>query len=119
MKKIQVGDRAPDFTLPSQTGESITLSDFFGKKNIVLYFYPKDETRGCTAQACSFRDNYEAFTELGAEVIGISSDDVDSHHTFSNHHQLPFILLSDINQTVFTHTEAVCCRYIVSASIKI
>ena len=100
MKKIQVGDQAPDFTLPSQTGESITLSVFFGKKNIVLYFYPKDETRGCTAQACSFRDNYEAFTDLGAEVIGISSDDIDSHQAFSSHHRLPFILLSDTDQKV-------------------
>lgn len=100
MNKVQVGDKAPDFTLPSHTGESITLSEYFGKKNIVLYFYPKDETRGCTAQACSFRDNYETFTDLGAEVIGISSDGVDSHQAFSSHHQLPFILLSDTNQNV-------------------
>ena len=79
MKKVLVGDKSPDFSLPSHTGESITFSEFFGTKNIILYFYPKDEIRGCTAQACSFRDNYEAFTDLGAEVIGISSDDIDSH----------------------------------------
>jgi peroxiredoxin Q/BCP len=92
---VEVGDKAPDFTLPSQTGENITLSSFFGKKDIVLYFYPKDESRGCTRQACSFRDNYEVFKELGAEVIGVSSDDIESHKSFAEHHLLLFILLSD------------------------
>ena len=100
MNNIQIGDISPDFTLKSQTGAAITLSNFIGKKNIVLYFYPKDETRGCTAQACSFRDNYEIFKELGAEVIGVSSDNMDSHQKFSKHHQLPFILLSDIDKKV-------------------
>ena len=84
MSKIKVGDKAPDFTLPSQTGENITLSKFFGKKNIVLYFYPKDESRGCTREACTFRDNYEVFKDLGAEVIGISSQDVESHRSFDS-----------------------------------
>jgi len=95
MTKVKLGDKAPDFTLLSQTGENVTLSKFFGKKNIVLYFYPKDESSGCTKEACTFRDNYEAFKELGAEVIGISSQSVESHKSFASHHNLPFILLSD------------------------
>jgi len=100
MTTVEVSDKAPDFTLPSQTGENITLSKFFGKKNVVLYFYPKDESRGCTKQACSFRDNYEVFKELGAEVIGVSSDDIESHKSFAEHHLLPFILLSDKDNEV-------------------
>jgi peroxiredoxin Q/BCP len=99
--KLKVGDKAPDFTLLSQTGESITLSDLIGKKNIVLYFYPKDKSKGCTRQACEFRDKYEVFTDLGAEVIGISSDDVKSHESFANEYSLPFILLSDPNNKVY------------------
>ena len=100
MPQVNVGDKAPDFTLPSQTGENITLSKFFGKKNIVLYSYPKDESRGCTKEACTFRDNYEVFKDLGAEVIGISSQTVESHQSFASHHNLPFILLSDIDSKV-------------------
>jgi peroxiredoxin Q/BCP len=90
--KIKVGDKAPDFTLLSQKGENVTLSQFFGKKNVVLYFYPKDETRGCTREACEFRDKYEVFKDLGAEVIGVSSHDVESHESFAIKHKLPFIL---------------------------
>ena len=67
---VKVGDKAPDFTLPSQMGDNVTLSEFFGKKNVVLYFYPKDETPGCTREACTFRDSYEELTRLGAEVSG-------------------------------------------------
>jgi len=95
MMEIKVGDQAPDFTLISQTGESVTLSDLIGKKNVVLYFYPKDKSKGCTRQACEFRDKYEVFTDLGAEVIGISSDDTKSHESFADEYNLPFILLSD------------------------
>jgi len=98
--KVKVGDKAPDFTLLSQTGESVTLSQFFGKKNIVLYFYPKDESKGCTRQACEFRDKYEIYTDLGAEVIGVSSDDVKSHKSFASKHNLPFILLSDTKKKI-------------------
>jgi peroxiredoxin Q/BCP len=98
--QVKVGDKAPDFTLLSQTGESVTLSDLIGKKNIVLYFYPKDESKGCTRQACAFRDKYEVFTDLGAEVIGISSDDVKSHESFADKYNLPFILLSDEKKKV-------------------
>ena len=92
---VKVGDKAPDFTLPSQMGDDVTLSEFFGKKNIVLYFYPKDETTGCTKEACTFRDNYEELTKLGAEVLGVSGQSVESHKSFASHYGLPFILLSD------------------------
>jgi peroxiredoxin Q/BCP len=90
-----VGDKAPDFTLPSQMGDNVTLSEYFSKKNIVLYFYPKDESLGCTREACRFRDSYDVFTSLGAEVLGVSSQSVESHKSFATHHGLPFILLSD------------------------
>ena len=100
-RSVQVGDRAPDFTLPTQkTGESFHLHDLLGKSAIVLYFYPKDDTPGCTAEACSFRDSYEVFQEAGAEVVGISSDSEASHQRFANKYQLPFILLSDLGGTV-------------------
>src|SRR5947209_1592064 len=97
---LKVGDRAPDFTLPSLTGELVSLESFLGKKNIVLYFYPRDNTAGCTAEACSFRDSYEVFQEAGAEVIGISSDSEASHRQFANKYNLPFILLSDLGGVV-------------------
>ena len=76
-------------------GDNVTLSEFLGKKNIVLYFYPKDETAGCTKEACSFRDSYEELTNLGAEVLGVSGQSVESHQSFATHYGLPFILLSD------------------------
>src|SRR5258708_2847724 len=92
---IQVGDKAPDFTLPSQAGEQVRLSDRLGERVVVLYFYPKDETPGCTREACAFRDSHEGFADAGAEVIGVSSDSVDRHAAFAGHHNLPFTLLSD------------------------
>jgi peroxiredoxin Q/BCP len=76
-------------------GDNVTLSEYQGKKNVVLYFYPKDETRGCTREACEFRDRYDVFTGLGAEVLGVSSDTLESHKSFATHHGLPFLLLSD------------------------
>jgi peroxiredoxin Q/BCP len=94
--KVGVGDVAPDFTLRSQSGEEVSLGDFVGRKRaIVLFFYPKDDTPGCTKEACSFRDDYEQFEKLEAEVIGISSDSVRSHERFVEKHGLPFGLLSD------------------------
>jgi len=99
-KKIAVGDKAPLFSLPDQNGKIISLSDFIGKTKLVIYFYPKDESYGCTKEACSFRDSYEDFKEAGAEVIGISADDEVSHQQFSAHHKLPFILLSDKDKQV-------------------
>lgn len=91
---IKVGDTAPNFTLPSQNGSPVSLTDFRGKP-VVLYFYPKDDTPGCTVESCAFRDQYEVFKSAGAEVIGISGDSPESHQKFATKHQLPFTLLSD------------------------
>jgi peroxiredoxin Q/BCP len=93
--KVKIGDQAPDFTLPNQSGMMVSLHDFVGQKIVVLYFYPKDFTMGCTAEACAFRDSYEVFKEAGAEVIGVSSQSVDSHKKFASTNTLPFVLLSD------------------------
>ncbi len=95
MGKVTVGQMAPDFELKDKDGNLVKLSDFRGEKSVVVYFYPKDETPGCTAQACSFRDSYEEFKDAGAEVIGISSDGSSAHSGFAANHRLPFILLSD------------------------
>lgn len=92
---VGVGSNAPDLTLLSQSGEMVSLRDFLGQKPVVLFFYPKDDTPGCTRQACAFRDEYEDFGNLDAEVIGISSDSVESHRNFADKHNLPFTLLSD------------------------
>lgn len=92
---VNIGDAAPDFTLPSQSGEPVSLKDFMGKKSVVLYFYPKDDTPGCTAEACAFRDTYEVFKDAGAEVIGVSDDSPTSHQKFATKHKLPFTLVSD------------------------
>ena len=97
---VKIGDKAPNFTLPSQMGDNVTLSEYLGKKSIVLYFYPKDETAGCTKEACTFRDNYEELTNLGAEVLGVSGQSVESHKSFATHYGLPFILLADIDNKV-------------------
>ncbi len=95
MPKVAVGDRAPDFSLHSQSDEEVRLSDYLGKKNVVLYFYPKDFTPGCTAEAKGFRDSYQEFSDGETEVIGVSSDSVESHSRFSRECSLPFKLLSD------------------------
>ncbi|OWP63256.1 peroxiredoxin [Hymenobacter amundsenii] len=92
---LQIGDQAPDFTLNTTTGEAFRLSDLRGQRNVVLYFYPKDDTPGCTAEACSFRDQYQDFQDLGAEVVGVSSDSEASHQKFTQKHRLPFPLLAD------------------------
>jgi peroxiredoxin Q/BCP len=95
MTSIGVGDKAPEFSLNDQNGATISLSDFHQKSWVVLYFYPKDNTTGCTAQACSFRDAYQDFKDAGAEVIGISSDSEEDHEGFASKHRLPFILVAD------------------------
>jgi peroxiredoxin Q/BCP len=97
---IEVGKPAPDFTLPALKGGAVTLSDFVGKKNVVLFFYPKDMTPGCTVEACTFRDAYEDFVAAGAEVIGISADSVESHQQFASKHSLPMQLLTDADGQV-------------------
>ena len=97
---LKVGDRIPHFELLNQHGELFKSETVLGVKPLVVYFYPKDETPGCTAEACSFRDHYEDFLQLGAEVIGISSDGVKSHQKFAARHKLPFVLLSDSKKKV-------------------
>jgi peroxiredoxin Q/BCP len=99
-KPLVVGDKAPDFTLISQNNESVSLNNFLGKQSVVVYFYPKDDTPGCTAESCSFRDSYEVFKNIGAEVIGISGDSVESHQRFATKYNLPFLLLSDTKNQV-------------------
>lgn len=99
-KRVEVGDVAPDFELASQTGQKVRLKDVIGKKPIVLYFYPKDFTAGCTTEACTFRDNFEVFKDMGAEIIGVSSDSVESHLDFAKKYNLPFTLLADVNGKV-------------------
>jgi len=98
--ELKIGDSIPSFTLQNQNGDNFSIDKIVGNKNIVIYFYPKDETTVCTKEACSFRDSYEDFKELGCEVIGISSDDVESHKNFAENHNLPFILLSDVDKKV-------------------
>jgi thioredoxin-dependent peroxiredoxin len=95
MVTLKIGDRTPDFNLPSQDGKQVSLADFHGKHTVVLFFYPKDESPICTKEACSFRDAYEDFVKAGAVVIGVSSDSAESHQTFATHHRLPFLLLAD------------------------
>jgi thioredoxin-dependent peroxiredoxin len=97
---IKVGDAAPQFTLRDQKGQSVSLADLNRDHVVVLYFYPKDETAGCTAEACSFRDSHDVFAEAGAQVVGVSSDGVESHARFASHHGLPFVLLSDSDGAV-------------------
>ncbi len=96
---LEVGTKAPDFTLPDKDGQNVSLSDFAGKK-VVLYFYPKDNTPGCTRQACAFAGAYEAFRTLDAVVIGVSKDSAASHRKFAEKYNLPFLLLSDPELTV-------------------
>jgi len=98
--KLSVGLQAPRFTLQSQTGQEFNLGEMLGKTEIVLYFYPRDNTPGCTTEAKAFRDSYNIFREMGAEVIGVSSDSVDSHRDFASKCDLPFTILSDLGGKV-------------------
>jgi len=100
MKKVEVGSKIPEFVLLDQNGNEFDIKSVLGKKNLVIYFYPKDDTPGCTKEACSFRDQYEDFKDVDAEVIGISSDDVESHKNFAEKYQLSFTLLSDTDGKV-------------------
>ena len=97
---LQIGDKIPNFSAKDSNGNDFDSDSIIGKKPVVIYFYPKDNTPGCTAQACSFRDQYEDFKDLGAEVIGISSDSVVSHDKFIQKYKLPFILLSDSDKKI-------------------
>ena len=100
MKELKVGDTIPRFTAKDAGGIDFDSTSIVGQKPLVIYFYPKDNTPGCTAEACSFRDLYEDFTDLGAEVIGISSDSTASHQKFLKQYKLPFILLSDSDKKI-------------------
>src|SRR5215469_11228525 len=95
MSEIAAGTAAPDFELVDQHGKTVRLSDYRGKNATVVYFYPKDETAGCTAEACKFRDDFEKFSDAGAVVFGVSDDSPESHLSFASNHRLPFQLLSD------------------------
>ncbi len=99
-KELQIGDKCPQFKLPNQYGEIVDSSAFIGKKISVIFFYPKDETPGCTKEACSFRDRNADFQALGCEVIGISSDSVASHRKFSVKHELNYSILADTKKQV-------------------
>lgn len=94
---LQIGDKIPAFTTKNDLGEMLNSTDLIGKKPVVFFFYPKNFTPGCTKEACAFRDSYEDFRSMGAEVIGISSDSVSSHTKFKNKYRLPFTFLSDTN----------------------
>lgn len=96
---LQIGDKAPDFTVKDQHGNNVKLSDFRGKK-VVLYFYPKDNTPGCTAEACNLRDNYEDLKSQGYKILGVSTDSEDSHQKFIEKYDLPFTLLADTEKDI-------------------
>jgi len=98
--KLKIGDPAPDFEGPTSDGTRLGLNAFIGKKNVVLYFYPKDDTPGCTKEACSFRDNLSNVKKMDAEVIGVSLDSVESHKKFASKYKLPFSLISDQDKRV-------------------
>jgi peroxiredoxin Q/BCP len=99
MATPQQGEKAPDFNAKNQNGESVSLGDFKGK-NVILYFYPKDDTPGCTAESCDFRDNYQSLVSKGFEVIGVSVDDEKSHKKFETKYQLPFTLIADTDHSI-------------------
>ncbi|MDR1197707.1 MAG: thioredoxin-dependent thiol peroxidase [Prevotellaceae bacterium] len=99
MKKLSTGDKAPDFSGIDQNGKTIKLADFNGKK-LVLYFYPKDNTSGCTAEACSLRDGYARFLKQGYEIVGVSIDSVASHQKFTEKYSLPFALIADEDKKI-------------------
>ncbi len=102
---LKKGDKAPDFSLTDDAGNTVSLSGFKGKK-VIVYFYPKDNTPGCTKEACSFRDSHSEIVKKGAIVIGISADSVKSHQSFKSKYQLPFYLLSDPDKKVITQYNA-------------
>jgi peroxiredoxin Q/BCP len=100
MAGLSVGDRAPEFSLPDDTGRHVSLSELRARGPVVVYFYPQDDTPGCTVEACTFRDSYQDFSEAGAQVVGISADAAGSHRAFRDKHGLPFLLLTDGDRSV-------------------
>ena len=97
---VKAGDKAPDFEGPTSDGSKLGLKNFLGKKNVVLYFYPKDDTPGCTREACSFRDNLQSIRDMGAEIVGVSLDSIQSHAKFAAKYELPFPLISDKEKNI-------------------
>jgi len=102
MVAVKLGETAPTFEALTSNGSKLSLSDFRGKKSVVLYFYPKDDTPGCTKEACSFRDNIKSLRNLDAEIVGVSLDDVESHNKFTKKYGLPFPLVSDKDKRIAT-----------------
>jgi peroxiredoxin Q/BCP len=99
MATLKAGDKAPDFTAKDQNGKEVSLNDYKGK-NVILYFYPKDDTPGCTAESCDFRDNYQSLLSQGFDVIGVSVDDEKSHKKFETKYSLPFTLIADTDHSI-------------------
>jgi peroxiredoxin Q/BCP len=99
MATLKAGDKAPDFTAKDQNGKEVSLNDYKGK-NVILYFYPKDDTPGCTAESCDFRDNYQSLLKEGFDVIGVSVDDEKSHKKFETKYSLPFTLIADTDHNI-------------------
>jgi peroxiredoxin Q/BCP len=104
---LRVGQKAPDFSVTSSSGQQVRLSDFVGKKNVVLYFYPGDFTPVCTRETCGFRDSYDEFASADTEVIGVSTDSDESHRKFAEQHEVPFSLVSDASRSLSTSYDAV------------
>lgn len=100
MSKLKKGDKVPTFKLNNQDSKEVDMKNYLGEKKLVIFFYPKDDSPGCTKEACSFRDSHQDFVDLGCEVIGISSDNERSHKKFAEKHNLPYTLLADTNKEV-------------------
>ena len=114
---LQEGDKAPDFTLQDTTGNIVTLNEFLGKK-IVIYFYPKDDTPGCTIEACEIRDNYSIFKEKNVVVLGVSADDIESHKNFTDKFSLPFPLLADVNKNMCANYDVLVDKIVHGHTVK-
>ena len=114
---IREGDKAPDFNLQDTTGNIVTLNEFLGKK-IVIYFYPKDDTPGCTIEACEIRDNYSIFKEKNVIVLGVSADDIESHKNFTDKFSLPFPLLADVNKNMCADYDVLVDKIVHGHTVK-
>jgi len=114
---LREGDKAPDFNLQDTTGNIVTLNEFLGKK-IVIYFYPKDDTPGCTIEACEIRDNYSIFKEKNVVVLGVSADDIESHKNFTDKFSLPFPLLADVNKNMCADYDVLVDKIVHGHTVK-
>ena len=114
---LREGDKAPDFNLQDTTGNIVTLNEFLGKK-IVIYFYPKDDTPGCTIEACEIRDNYSIFKEKNVVVLGVSADDIESHKNFTDKFNLPFPLLADVNKNMCANYDVLVDKIVHGHTVK-